>query len=336
MVVPLPASSDSSLEVVGRSFMRTLQLRGFRPGTLKVYSWMLDKLFNFLEAEGVHDFADVTRDQLERWQLMLLEGGARSSSRSSASSSAKALIRWAAEREMVDWRLERAIMPVKVRKRKRYPIPDQDLAKMLAYLVPARPRRTLVELRDRALFVYLLVTGSRVDAALHVLRNDYAAPVVIQKGGSEKQLNTTATALDLVQDYLRARRDDSPWLWIKHGNNIRAQGERLESSGVREAWIRLCLELRLPTFTTHQLRHTSATFMAKRRIPVVAIKDRLGHVKLETTMGYIEVDEEMQREADSAFEELSRPPAASLHRPRYRDAAGGRLSLRGAAARGRA
>ena len=319
-VVKLP-SSDSSLDSVGRAFMRTLQLRQFRPGTLKVYSWALDKLFTFLDAEGVHDLADVTREHLENWQLAMLESPVRASSRQSASSAAKALIRWAAEREMVDWRLERAIAPVKVRKKKRRPIPPEDLAKILAHIVPRRPHRTIVELRDRALFVYLLVTSSRVEAALSVLKNDYAAPIVIQKGGGEKQLQTTATALDLVQDYLRARRDDAPWLWIKHGNNLRAAGERLESSGVREAWIRLAIELQIKPFTTHQLRHTSATFMANRGVSVLAIKERLGHVKLETTMGYIEVDPDLQLQADGAFEDLLRaaaPPRPLPRAPRRR------------------
>lgn len=316
-----PLSSDSSLEVVGRAFMRSLQLREFRPGTLKIYSWALDKLFDHLHAAGVDDLADVTREHLELFQLSLLESPMSASSRQSASSATKTLIRWAAERDILDWRLERAIAPVKVRKKKRRPIPPEDLVKILAWIVPPRRGRTIVELRDRALFVYLFVTGSRVDAALHVLKNDHTSPIVIQKGGNEKQLQTTSTALDLVHEYLRARRDDSPWLFIKHGNNLRAAGDRLEASGVREAWVRLCLELQIKLFTTHQLRHTSATFMATQGVNVLAIKERLGHVKLETTMGYIEVDEGMQRQADSAFEgilQASAPPRPLPRAPRRR------------------
>lgn len=301
--------------------MRTLQLREFRPGTLKTYSWALDKLFDHLHAAGVDDLADVSREHLELFQLSLLESKISASSRQSASSAAKSLIRWAAERDILDWRLERAIAPVKVRKKKRRPIASEDLVKILAWLVPPRPRRTIVELRDRALFVYLLVTGSRVDAALHVLKSDYIAPIVVVKGGNEKQLNTTSTALELMQDYLRARRDDSPWAFIKHGNNLRAAGDRLEASGVREAWIRLALELQIPPFTTHQLRHTSATLMANKGVNVLAIKERLGHVKLETTMGYIEVDGQLQRQADSAFEDLlhaAAPPRPLPRAPRRR------------------
>lgn len=308
--------TDSSLAIVGPAFMRRLLLKQYKPGTIKTYRWALDKLFTFLDAEGVQDLADVTRDQLERWQLQLIDSNIRSSSRQSASSAAKALIRWAAELDMVDWRLERALVAVKVMKRKRRPIPMADLYRILAHLVPRRSNMTIVQLRDRALFVYLLVSGSRIDAALHVLKDDYAAPIVIQKGGSEKQLNTTSTALDLVVDYLRARRDDSPWLWIKHGNNLNAAGERLESSGVREAWLRLCIDLQIKRFTTHQLRHSSATFMANRGVSPFAIKERLGHVKLETTMGYIEVDEGLQRAADAAFEDLfhDAAPAKPLRR----------------------
>ncbi len=276
--------------------------------------WTVQKLVAYLEGEGLRDFSEVTRDHLERWQDAILEEHLKARSRQAASSIARSLLRWAAEREIVDWRLERAIAPVRVRRTKRRPIPPADLSRILAFLGPRRPHMTVIELRDRALFTYILVTGARVSEVLQAKRNDYVEPVVVQKGGSEKQLRTTSTALDMVHDYLRARRDDSPWLWVKHGNNINAGGDRLESSGVREAWIRLALALNIPKFTTHQLRHSCATVLANAGVSPAAIADHLGHADLKTVMTYVEVQEPLRAVVNNTLEQLVKQPPRPLPR----------------------
>jgi site-specific recombinase XerD len=314
--------SESWLGAVGPAFERSLLRAGRSPATVHTYMWTVDKLLDFLQRAGLEDLSEVTRDHLERWQDEILQSRLKARSRQHASSIARALLRWAADREIIDWRLERAIVPVKVKRTKRRPIPREDLAKILAYILPRRPHMSLVELRDRALFVYLLVTGARVTEALQAKRTDYIAPIVIQKGGGEKQLRTTSTALALIHDYLRARHDDSLWLWIKHGNNINAAGDRLESSGVREAWIRLALKLQIPQFTTHQVRHSTATVLANANVSPAAIADHLGHADLRTVMQYIEVEEPLRLEIDNVLEGVirqPRPPLPPAPRRSWRD-----------------
>ena len=306
--------SESALGAIGPAFERSLRRGGKSKSTIRSYMWTVSKLIAFLEGEGLRDFTEVTRDHLERWQDAILDEQLSARSRQAASSIARSLLRWAAEREIVDWRLERAIAPVRVKRTKRRPIPGRDLARILAYLGPRRPHMTLVELRDRALFVYLLVTGARVSEALQAKRGDYVAPIVIQKGGSEKTLRTSPTALDMVIDYLRARRDDSPWLWIKHGNNINAAGARLESSGVREAWIRLAIDLQIKRFTTHQVRHSCATVLANAGVSPAAIADHLGHADLKTVMQYIEVEEPLRLVVTNTLEQLVKPAPRPLPR----------------------
>jgi len=304
--------SESWLGAIGPAYARALRRAGRSEETIRGYMWTVDKLIDFLERDGLDDFADITRDQLERWQDEIVQSKLKAKSRQHASSIARGLLRFAAEREWIDWRLERAVVPVRVKKRKVPPIPMADLQAILRYLVPRRPHITLVELRDRALFVYLLVTGARVTEALQAKRTDYSLPTIVQKGGSEKTLRPTATAVDLVHDYLRARRDDSPWLWVKHGNNINATGDRLQSSGVREAMTRIALRLQLRTFTTHQVRHSYATVLGNAGVPHAAIADGLGHADLRTLMDYLEVGEPLKLEVVDTMERFVKPAPRPL------------------------
>ncbi len=304
--------SEGWLGGIADAYARALKRGNKSADTIRTYLWTVEKLIAFLEGEGLDDLSQVTRDHLERWQDEILQSRLKARSRQHASSIARGLLRWAAEREIVDWRLERAVVPVNVKRRKVHPVPPADLAKVIRYLVPLRPHMTIVELRDRAMTIYILVTGARVSEALQAMRTDYTLPVVIQKGGGEKTLRPTATALDLVHDYLRARRDDWPWLWVQHGNNINAAGGRLKSSGVREALIRLALRLQIKPFTTHQLRHSYATTLGNAGISPAAIADGLGHADLRTLMEYLEVQEPLQLQVVETMEQLVKQPRIPL------------------------
>lgn len=306
--------TDSSLEGIFDDFARDMRRRDRSPKTIHIYKWAIDDLVAFLRVNDVHDLADVTRDNLERWQDQLLDRKLKPNSRQAASSAARALIRWAADRDIIDWRLERAIVSVKVKKRKRRPIPAEDLAKIIRWLGPRRPHMELVQLRDRAMFFYYLVTAARVSEALQALRKDYIAPVIIQKGGGEKTLRTTPSVLDMINDYLSRRHDDSPWLFVKHGNNISATGERLEPSGVREACKRIALQLQIPYFSPHRIRHTSASYLANKGESPAAIAALLGHANLDTVYEYIEIDEPMLRQLSSKLEQLIKPEPRALPR----------------------
>lgn len=47
----------------------------------------------------------------------------------------------------------------------------------------------------------------------------------------------------------------------------------------------------LEDVTPHTMRHTTATMLLKRDMPITEISKLLGHSKIETTMIYAEVDD---------------------------------------------
>jgi integrase/recombinase XerD len=303
--------TDSSLEVVMAGLYDDLRLGDYSPKTLRTYGWALDDLATYLRAQGIEDLALLRREHLKGWQLQLLERRLKPNSRQGASTAVRKLLRYAAELEMVDWRLEKSLVSVRIkREKRRHPIPRADLDKILRWVWWRPTYMSIVDLRDRALFVYLLVTAARVNEALQARRQDYSAPVVIQKGGSEKTLRTTVSALGLIQQYLHARKhDDSPWLWIKHGNNIHAEGERLQDSGVREMCLRISLDLQIAKFSPHMIRHTSASYAANKGESPAVIAAWLGHVNLDTVYEYIEIDDAALLKLGETIEQLVKPPA---------------------------
>jgi site-specific recombinase XerD len=311
MAMPAPRliSSDSWLENVGDSFSRALLREELSAKTVRSYGIGIKNLFTFLRENDVDDFHDVTRDLLERWQDSMRERTPplRAGSRSLYSTAVRRLVEWAADRGIVPLELTRAIKGVRTRHRsdehERQPISEEDLAKLMAYLGPRRARTTVLDLRDRALFFFLLETGLRVSEALQVTRESYTKGRVRQKGGRFVDFEITPTVAAFIADYLHARHDQLPWLWIKHGNNTNVTG-LLEDSGVREIWRRLCYRLNIERFTTHQLRHTSATVLLDEDIDSLAVAKHLHHADLRTVHKYAKVRRRQQQKTLDVLERV--------------------------------
>ncbi len=288
-------------------FERALQRRRLSPETVRTYRVGILDLQRFLGDQGCDEVRDVTVDILERWQDTL-GPRVRATTSSTYSTAVRRLLHWAGIQGLVDSRLEHAIGPVKTVEGRPRPIPPLDLALIKAYLLPKWPHMGIVALRDRALFFYLLTTGARVSEALQAPRDNFVSPAVRQKGGTEKVLRIPPATIDLVSDYVHARRDDSPWLWISHKTN--APLGRLGPPGVREVLRKLAAKLGIPPFTTHQLRHTCATELRKAKVPDLAVVEKLGHHDLGSLHIYGEVQESERELADEAMQKLvsgSRP-----------------------------
>jgi site-specific recombinase XerD len=295
--------SESSLDVILPAFERSLLRENIAAATVRGYRWALDDLARFLRRQDVDDVAQLSRDLLERWQDQLRErpsalgGHLKASTRSIASTAARRLIRFAAERDMLDWKLERAVVRVRTVQNDPRPIDPEDLAKLQAHF--SRPSRNIITLRDSALFFAFLTSGARVAEMLQLERSNYSRPVVVQKGGTEKVLRFPAEVVAKIADYIAARRDDLPWLWIALGNNVNAI-RRLEAAGVREIWHRACGQLRIARFTTHQLRHTFGTELVDAEVPIEVVVETMGHHDLRTAMRYVKVSERRRQLAVDA------------------------------------
>jgi len=300
--------SDSLLDDVARSFEQQLLNENFSPETVRGYGVGIKNLFAFLRDHDVHDLADLNRQLLEDWQTSLRERvpPLKANSRGLYATSARQLIAWAAERDIVDLKLVRAIVRVRTKRHDEDdevpPIPPDDLRLIMAYLGPRRSRMTIVDLRDRAMFFFFFETGLRVSEALQVRRDSYMSGRVRQKGGNWVDFEITATVIAMIRDYLHARTDDEPWLWEKHGNNAGVHG-RLQPSGVLEAWARLARRLGIPRWKTHQIRHTTGTTVHEEfHGDEITVAGVLHHSDTRTAHRYVKLSERSKQQMLANFE----------------------------------
>ena len=68
---------------------------------------------------------------------------------------------------------------------------------------------------------------------------------------------------------------------------------------------RMTVEVGLPRLTAHGLRHTCATLLLQAGVPVHVVQERLGHKRIEITLGiYAHVLPSMQQDAASKLAAL--------------------------------
>lgn len=274
---------------LSESYLRSVVRRGRRPNTRRAYSYELADFGRWLNRVGVLTLQDLTRGHIEAFQDDQ-QGLKAPRTRMVAATALRGSLRWAADQELALsspnlWL--RVTMP-RVPEMQPRPIPQKDLALICRYF--ERSDLDLFRLRARALFWLILSSGARISEALSLTRASAAENTisVIQKGGSIHQLVISETAQIACADYLRARVDRAPALFIMH-----AHGQPLEPLSIKRAqraWDDLCTELDITRFTSHQIRHSCATELLRQGVNPLVIAKHMGHHGLATIRGYAQVD----------------------------------------------
>jgi integrase len=156
-------------------------------------------------------------------------------------------------------------------------------------LLAALPHDTLPELRDRALILLLLSTGARISEILRLDRSDWKPDRlwVLGKGDRERIVQVTDKARAAVEDYLTARKDHSPALFIGFQPASKAaSSNRLTIAGAQHVCRQLARRLGIPAFHPHQLRHTLGTLLQETIGDARLTAETLGHRGLGSVSGY--------------------------------------------------
>lgn len=173
--------------------------------------------------------------------------------------------------------------PIKVEKRIKKPLSDEELEKL---------RRTCEQERDLALLEFLYSTGVRVSELVALNRQDidfYGKNVIVYgKGSKERETYLTATSCMHLKAYLDSRQDANEALFVSNKKPY----ERLTVAGVEGILKKLGKSAGVEKVHPHRFRRTMATNALKKGMPLEEVKELLGHTKLDTTTIYCTVNKE--------------------------------------------
>jgi site-specific recombinase XerD len=186
-------------------------------------------------------------------------------------------------------------------------IPYLEKAEIDALLATPDRRRRLGR-RDYALLLFLYNTGARADETAHLTRGalDLGRPPsvrILGKGRKTRLCPLWDHTAEVLREFLGDRRDGSAETSVF----LNVRGQPLTRFGIYALVERAVARAatRMPSLNTkrvspHSVRHTTAVHLLRAGVDINTIRAWLGHVSLETTNRYAEVDLEMKAKALAA------------------------------------
>jgi integrase/recombinase XerD len=187
-------------------------------------------------------------------------------------------------------------------------------------LLAAPDRNTTLGRRDYALILFLYNSGARASEAaslqienLHLRPNTMSDVEICGKGRKTRRCPLwPATATELIA-LTRNRSPDEPVFLNHRGQAITRHGiHRLVGKYVHKA-ATPCPSLARKRISPHVIRHTTATHLLRAGVDINTIRAWLGHVSIDTTNIYAEVD--LERKAQMLTHTNALSTAAVSKRP---------------------
>lgn len=171
-------------------------------------------------------------------------------------------------------------------------------------------RNSITGRRDFVLLNFLYNTGARVQEACDLcIESIHFGPtslaIITGKGRKTRQVPLWPETVTLLKSYIadRGLSEDSPDHVF-----LNSQGDPLTRFGVRyivrmrtETAALSCPSLAKKKIGPHTFRHTTAMHLLQSGVDLTVIKNWLGHVNLDTTHAYVEIDLEMKKKALSSY-----------------------------------
>jgi site-specific recombinase XerD len=149
--------------------------------------------------------------------------------------------------------------------------------------------RRLSLLRNRAIVSVLYSSAARLGEVTSLNRNNvdhgrarFAA--ITGKGGKARTIFIRSYAQETIQEYLRARADANPALFVAHSRN--ARNARLSATSAHNIVKKAVRALNLHSgLSAHDFRHYRATQLLREGMPIEVVQEYLGHSDISTTRG---------------------------------------------------
>mgnify|MGYP001607136044 FL=1 len=167
----------------------------------------------------------------------------------------------------------------------------------------------MVALRNRAILETLFASGMRISELTNLkkIQLDKSGRIFIQgKGRKQRFIYLTERAKRHIENYLKERADDFPYLFIPdRGRNASDKNKHISANylQMKIKKYRELLGINIPT-SAHSLRHGFATYLAEQGANPAAIQILLGHESLDTTSRYVHVSDKFAESTHKKFHPL--------------------------------
>ncbi|HYO47099.1 MAG TPA: tyrosine-type recombinase/integrase [Gemmatimonadota bacterium] len=285
--------------------------RNVSPHTMAAYRDALKLLLRFVAAHGGRQVADLSMEDLAPPVILEfladLEATRGNSirTRDARLAAIQSFFRYVMKREpALSARCQRVLA-----------IPDKRAVRpVLGYLTEVEIQAILQQVdrmrpdgeRDYLLLALLYDTGARVQELLDVRPSDFrfVPPAFVRvrgKGRRERLCPLLPQTARVVSAYVaacgRALDDAHPLLRNRRGDTLTRHGARYLLKKYVQRAEASTPSIKRPGISPHTWRHTKAMHLLQAGVPLVTIRDFLGHADVKSIEIYVQIDLAMKRKA---------------------------------------
>lgn len=258
-------------------YLASKKIDGLSQNTLENYSRHLNK-FAMSMRKNVED---ITTMDVRMYLSAYAKTGVKNSTIGTETDILRAFFKWLEDEEYINKSPLRKIKPIKVEKRLRKALTNEEMEIL---------REGCKTYRERAMLEFFYSTGCRLEEVEQLNKSDIDWQQlqlrVIGKGNKERVVYINAKAKVHLQKYLMTRLDDCEALFITERSPISRLGRRSIERDFKK--IGKASGLKKNVYP-HLIRHTMATHLLNSGADLVTVQALLGHEDASTTQIYAQI-----------------------------------------------
>jgi integrase/recombinase XerD len=302
-------------------FLLSIQANNYSPETLYNYERDLQTFDHFLQNElNALPFKKVTKKTIEQFKAYLnssdrkTASGERAQKRLGSASINRVLTSLRRYLTfLIDMDYNSPVVPGSIKllrmgKKHGQVAQMSELIKLIEAPMTFEQDR-VIALRNRAMLETLFASGMRISELINLKKTqlDNSGKIFIEgKGKKQRFIYLTDRATTHINNYLKKREDDQPYLFIaKRGLNAADKTKPISPNylQMKIKQYRELLGINIPT-SAHSLRHGFATYLAEQGANPAALQVLLGHESLETTTRYVHASDRYAEDTHKKFHPL--------------------------------
>lgn len=270
----------ASIESVLESFMLDCQSRRLTPKTIKWYREMLTK---FVERFPGTDIAGITTTHIRLWMVELQDAGYSGATQHAYVRCLRVMMNFATGEELI---VKNPMSKIKMPKQDKTILPAFTKEEVSTIMDACESHR------DRAIFLFLLDTGLRVNECsnLRIEDIDMTLREVTVKQGKGRKDRTTYFG-ESTKKYLIRHLTDSDSLQVTEGPlwKSRSSGEALQLEGIQFILRQLKLKTGILKCSPHTCRRTFAIWNLRAGMNIFELARIMGHSDIKVLQRYLDV-----------------------------------------------
>ena len=256
-------------------FIDAKRVQGLSEQSLHRYRQVLHRLLDRVKVQTKR----ITVHHLRKYLADRKEGGAQASTLEGERQVFSSYFNWLQRESLIEKNPIANLGAIKCEKKVKKTYTDSDIENM---------RRCCKNKRDRAMLEVMRSTGCRISELVGLTRENVNINelqcTVHGKGNKNRIAYLDQVAGMCLKQYLNTRKDDRPELFL-------GQKGKWTQAGVRYMLNQIQKKTGIDRIHPHKFRRTLATELARRGMPIQEVARVLGHEKIDTTMGYVNLND---------------------------------------------